>query len=498
MTGWPDRPVIYEINTAVWLDSLSRAAQRRLTLGTVADDDWDAVTPPGVDAVWLMGVWERSPVGLAVACADPGLWESFLRTLPDLRTEDVIGSPYCVRRYVADPALGGPAGLAKARAALATRGVRLVLDYVPNHVAPDHPWATSNPEYFVRGGDDDADADPAAWLTVNGHVLARGRDPYFPPWPDVVQLDAFAPELRTATARTLADIADQCDGIRCDMAMLMTNEVFAKTWHGRTDPAPEAEFWPTVIALLRAEHPDVVMIAEAYWNMEWTLQQQGFAFCYDKRLYDRIVETDAPEIREHLQADPAYQSGLLRFLENHDEPRIAAGLPTGAERAAAVAIATLPGATLWHEGQFEGRRVRPSVFLTRRPDEPGNPELTVWYRDLLTTVAQRRIRAGTWELLESHGWPDNQSYRTVLAWTWHPDDGGDRHIVVINLADQSAQARIPLSWSDLAGHDWALTDLLRRTVFERDGDELIGPGLFVSLDPWQCYLLAVTEPKPAV
>jgi len=190
-----------------------------------------------------------------VACADPGLRESFLETLPDLRTEDVIGSPYCVRRYVADPALGGPDGLATARAALAARGVRLVLDYVPNHVAPDHPWVTSNPEYFVRAGDGDADADPAAWLTANGNVLARGRDPYFPPWPDVVQLDAFAPELRTATARTLADIADQCDGIRCDMAMLMTNEVFAKTWRGRTGPAPAGEFWPTVIALLRAVHP---------------------------------------------------------------------------------------------------------------------------------------------------------------------------------------------------------------------------------------------------
>ncbi|HEX9337436.1 MAG TPA: alpha-amylase family glycosyl hydrolase [Pseudonocardiaceae bacterium] len=492
MTGWPDRPVIYEINTAVWLDALSRGVQRRLTLATVADEDWDAVTPPGVDAVWLMGVWERSPAGLALACADPELWASFLDTLPDLRSEDVIGSPYCIRRYAVDPALGGPDGLATARDALAARGVRLVLDYVPNHVAPDHPWVTSNPEYLIRGDDIDAETDPTAWLRRNGNVLARGRDPYFPPWPDVVQLNAFAPELRAATTRSLADIADQCDGIRCDMAMLMTNEVFARTWHGRTGPPPDEEFWPTVIAGLRARHPDAVLIAEAYWDMEWTLQQQGFAFCYDKRLYDRMVGADTPGIRDHLRADPAYQSGLVRFLENHDEPRIAEGLPAAAEQAAAVAIATLPGATMWHEGQFEGRRVRPSVFLTRRPNEPPDHELADWHRDLLATVDGNRIRTGTWQLLEPQGWPDNQSCRTVLAWSWQPDDDdGDRHVVVVNLAEQAAQARIPFPWPDLAGQEWVLTDLLHQTVFERDGDGLIAPGLFVSLAPWQSHLLAV-------
>ena len=93
-------------------------------------------------------------------------------------------------RYVADAGFGGPDALAVARAALAARGARLILDYVPNHVAPDHPWVTSRPELFVRGDADDIKADPAGWMTAAGQVLAHGRDPYFPPWPDVVQLDA--------------------------------------------------------------------------------------------------------------------------------------------------------------------------------------------------------------------------------------------------------------------------------------------------------------------
>ncbi|HEX5402750.1 MAG TPA: alpha-amylase family glycosyl hydrolase [Pseudonocardiaceae bacterium] len=493
MTGWPDQPVICEINTAVWLESLSRSRGRRLTLADVPATEWDEVAPIGVDAVWLMGVWERSPAGLALASTNPDLWASFLETLPDLRTEDVIGSPYCVRRYVVDPVFGGPDGLARARTALAARGVRLVLDYVPNHVAPDHPWVTRHPDYLVRGDVHDLKANPAGWLAVGGHVVARGRDPYFPPWPEVVQLDAFSPDLRAATVARLTDIADQCDGIRCDMAMLMTNQVFAKTWGSHAGPAPNEEFWPTVIAGLRTQHPETVLIAEAYWDMEWTLQQQGFAFCYDKRLYDRITVADAPAVHDHLRADLTYQRGLVRFLENHDEPRIASLLPEDAERAAAVAIATLPGATLWHEGQLEGRRVRPSVFLSRRPDESPNDELGDWHRGVLALIADHQVRQGTWQLLEPRAGRATRPIRDLLAWSWTPNQDGPGHLVVINLSGQPAQARIPLPWPALPGHDWHLTDLLAQTGYDRNGDELAGPGLYVSLDAWQYHLLSASE-----
>jgi hypothetical protein len=498
MTGWPEQPVIYEVNTAVWLGALSRAAGRRLTLADVPDSSWEEITPAGADAVWLMGVWERSPAGLALADANAGLQASFRDALPDLRAEDVIGSPYCVRRYGADAAFGGRAALAVARAALAARGVRLLLDYVPNHVAPDHPWVVSEPELFVRGDEHDLQAEPGSWVAVGGHVLAHGRDPYFPPWPDVVQLDAFSPAVRAATAATLADIADQCDGIRCDMAMLMTNHVFTQTWGGRTGPAPGEEFWPGVIGRLRGRHPETVLIAETYWDLEWELQQQGFDCCYDKRLYDRMADGDAAAVRDHLRADLGYQSRLMRFLENHDEPRVASLMTADAERAAAVAVATLPGATLWHEGQFEGRRVRPPVFLARRPDEPLDAALAGWYRRLLAAVASQHVRAGQWRLLEASGWPDNQSCRNLIAWSWADDGpgngGGDRHVVVVNFSGQPAQGGIPLGWADLRGRGWRLADLLGDAVFERDGDELAGPGLYVDLAPWQFHLLALRTP----
>jgi len=487
-TGWPHQPVIYEINTAIWLGELSRATGRQVTLADVPESAWDEVAPDGTNAVWLMGVWERSPAGLELANANAALQASFTDSLPDLGPDDVIGSPYCVRRYVVDASFGGPSALALARKALASRGIRLLLDYVPNHVAPDHPWVTSRPELFVNGTEADIESEPANWTRAAGHILAHGRDPYFPPWPDVVQLNAFSPALRAATTATLADIAAQCDGIRCDMAMLMINQVFARTWGGRAGQEPAEEFWPAVIAGLRRQHPATVLVAEAYWDMEWTLQQQGFDFCYDKRLYDRLVGRDVPGVRDHLRARLGYQSRLVRLLENHDEPRIADKLAGDAERAAAVAIATLPGATMWHEGQFEGRRVRPPVFLSRRPCEPLDAGLASWYRRLLATVASQRVRAGTWQLLEASGWPDNDSCQNLLTWSW---SGDTRHVVVVNFSDRPAEGRVRLAWTDLAGRGWTLTDLLDDRVFEASGDELADQGLFVALPPWGCHLLAV-------
>ena len=156
-----------------------------------------------------------------------------------------------------------------------------------------------------------------------------------------------------------------------------------------------------------------------------------------------------------------------------------------------MAIAALPGATLWHEGQFEGRRVRPPVFLARRPEEPLDADLADWYHRLLAAVAGYQVRAGEWRLLEAEGWPDNQSCRNLVAWSWAGEEAGDRHVVVINLSGQPAQGRIPLSWPELPGRTWRLSDILGQRRFDRDGGELASPGLFVALDPWQFHLLAL-------
>jgi hypothetical protein len=282
-------PLLYEINTWPWLEAVSRNEGRTVDLGSVPERCWDDIADLGFDGVWLMGVWQRSPAGVAIALSNLRLRDSFTAALPDWQPSDVVGSPYCIRGYVVDDHFGGREGLATARQELAARGLGLILDFVPNHVAPDHPWTTTKPEVFVSGTTADLERDPTSFVEIDGRVLANGRDPYFPAWPDVVQLNAFAPALRAAVIDTLNDVAEQCDGVRCDMAMLVMNEVFARTWSDRVGPSPSTDYWPTVIPAVREAHPGFLFLAEAYWDLEWALQQQGFNYCYDKRLYDRIL-----------------------------------------------------------------------------------------------------------------------------------------------------------------------------------------------------------------
>jgi hypothetical protein len=484
----PRRPTVYEINTAVWLQRLGRTTGRPLSLDEVPGEEWDALAALPVDAVWLMGVWQRSPAGLQIALDDPALDAANRSALPDLTAADVIGSPYCVRDYVVDERFGGPAALAAAREQLADRGLALILDYVPNHVAPDHPWTISRPECLLTGTEEDLQRDPEAFLRTAGGVAAKGRDPYFPPWPDVVQLNAFAPALRDAVAETLIAIGGQCDGLRCDMAMLMTNAVFARTWGERAGPAPQIEYWPALIGRTKAVHPDFLFIAEAYWDMEWTLQQQGFDLCYDKRLYDRLAHESAESVRGHLQADSGYQERLIRFIENHDEPRAAATFEPARARAAAVVMSTLQGARLYHDGQLDGRRTRIPVFLGRGPDEALDADLRAFYARLLRAIVDADLRDGTWLACDCDGWPDNDSRRQLVAWCW--SSAGSRHLVVVNLADAPAQAQVRLPWDDLAGLAWQLTDRLDGRRFEREGDGLARDGLYVALDPWASHFLA--------
>lgn len=477
-----EQPFIYEINTWPWLQRLGTH------LGDVPGEVWDSIAATGADAVWLMGVWQRSAAGIAIALADDPLVQTFQETLPDYMPDDVVGSPYCIRDYRVDDHLGGPEGLAQARAALAARGVALILDFVPNHVAADHAWTTDHPEYFVGGGSDDLAAEPESFIEVSGRVLANGRDPYFPAWRDVVQLNAFSADLRAEVASTLASIADQCDGVRCDMAMLMLSDIFARTWGERVGDPPDADYWTSLIDGVHRTHPDFTFIAEAYWDLESVLQTQGFAYCYDKSLYDAFAANTGPgAVHERLLADPGYQRGLVRFLENHDEPRAASVFGVAQEKVAAVATFTQLGAKLVYDGQMSGAVRHVPVQLGRFPDELVDDGLAEFYGRLLQALQDRTFRTGDWALCEVSGWDGNVSAGNLLAWT---RSGDSRWLVVVNLSDRPAEGSVRVAWNDLRGNHYRLTDITRDIEYIRRGDDL-HDGLYVELDPWLWHLFEI-------
>ncbi len=239
-----------------------------------------------------------------------------------------------------------------------------MLDFVPNHMGLDHPWVEEHPEYFITGTELDLARAPKnyTWVKRKGGdlLLAYGRDPYFAGWPDTLQLNYANLATQEAMIGELVKIAGQCDGVRCDMAMLVLPDVFERTW-GQRAPL----FWPKAIQRVREHFPGFLFMAEVYWDLEWTLQQQGFDYAYDKRLYDRLRDQHARPVREHFHAGLDYQNKLARFLENHDEPRAASTFPPGIHEAAAVITFLVAGAAILPSG------------TVRRAGRNGSPRISV-------------------------------------------------------------------------------------------------------------------------
>ncbi|MCU0497565.1 MAG: alpha-amylase family glycosyl hydrolase [Anaerolineae bacterium] len=439
---WAKKPIIYQINTRVWLTELSQRFQRPITLRNLPDQVFDELADDQFDAVWLMGVWTRST---ATRNSALNYLHEYRPVLPDLTEQDVIGSAYAIGAYEVDPFAGGRDGLAITRAKLAQRGIQLILDYVPNHVSTDHYWLRTHPEYFVSGSLSLIRKYGGMFFQTTDrygrkYAAAHGRDPYFPSWIDTAQLNVFHPGCRQAIIDTLLDIASQCDGVRCDMAMLMMNHVFNRTWgHFIQESVPERDFWEEIIPAIRAQHPDFLFIAEAYWGLEYPLQQQGFNFTYDKTLYDRLFLDEPEKLLAHLRGGLAYQEQTIRFIENHDESRAAAAFGTAKSRVGALLILTLPGAVLLHDGQFVGRKVKLPVQINRQPDEPRDEALLAYYRELLREAKNPLYQQGQWQLLSTL---DEQ----IIAYMWSYD--GDYRLIVANLSAKPVEDTISLHrWS---------------------------------------------------
>jgi alpha amylase-like protein len=487
----PRYPSLYEINTRVWLTEMSRKLGRPATLDDIPDAELDRLAAQGFDWIWLLSVWQTGLAGQAVSRAN-ALWrKEFAEILADLSDEDIGGSGFAITGYTADARLGGDAALARLRERMRRRGLRLMLDFVPNHTGLDHPWVDEHPEYYMKGTEQDLAQAPQNYTWIKRQqgdlLLAYGRDPYFPGWPDALQLDYSNPATQEAMNGELLKIAGQCDAVRCDMAMLVLPDVFERTW-GKPAPA----FWPNAIRRVRARIPEFRFMAEVYWDLEWTMQQQGFDYTYDKRLYDRLRDGHARPIREHLYAGLDYQDRLARFLENHDEPRAAVAFANDVHQAAAVITFLSPGLRFFHQGQFEGRKTRISPHLWRAPQETCDPELQTFYERLLAVLRQPIVRNGRWRLLEcAPAWDGNWTWDCFIAFAWE-DGKGDRLLAVINYAANQSQCYLRLPFDNLGGSQWRLQDQLSDTVYDRDGNDLQFGGLYLDLGPWQSHVFRLS------
>ena len=484
-------PSLYQINTRVWLTQLSEKLGKPATLDDVPDVDLDRLAETGFDFIWFLSVWQTGSASQRISRSLPDLRKEFEATLPDLRNADIEGSGFAITGYTVHPKLGGNPALNRLRERLRQRGLRLILDFVPNHTGLDHPWVEEHPAYYVAGTEEDVLRSPHnyGWARRrNGDlVLAYGRDPYFSGWTDTFQLNYGNRATQKAMRDVLLRIAAQCDGVRCDMAMLLLPEVFERTWGISAEP-----FWPQAIAQVHDKYPEFCFMAEVYWDLEYTLQQQGFSYTYDKRLYDRLRDGHARPVREHFHAQLDYQNKSARFLENHDEPRAATVFSSDVHKAAAVITYFCPGLRFFHQGQFEGRHKRISPHLVRAPVEPPDELLASFYANLLSAVRKRAVREGQWKLLECvPAWDGNGSFDSFIAFAWEINQ--ERLLAAVNYSVNRSQAYVKLSFSDLPNHKWQLRDLLSDTVYEREGSDLHEHGLYLDEPGWKAQVFAVTR-----
>ena len=486
----PRYPSLFQVNTRVRLSELAAALGRPATLDDITDAELDQLARDGFDLVWLLGVWQTGEAGRRVSATHPEWLGEYAQVLPDFRESDVSGSCFAVRDYRVHADFGGDGALARLRERLRSRGLRLLLDFVPNHVAPDHRWVEEHPDYFIAGTEEQLLSQPQNYRrldTASGsRILAYGRDPYFAGWPDTLQLNYGNLALQNALLGELQRVAHQCDGVRCDMAMLVLPEIFERTWG-----IPTAPFWPRATAAVRAEVPGFLFLAEVYWDLEWTLQQQGFDYTYDKRLYDRLVQGPARPVREHLLAGLDFQDHLVRFLENHDEPRAAATFAPDVHRAAAAITFLSPGLRFFHQGQREGKRVRIPPHLGRGPTEAPDTELAAFYDGLLACLRDPAFRDGQWQLLEARpAWQGNATNDAVIAFAW-TGPGDLRRLVAVNYSGHQSQCYLRLPWGDLSGRNWRLADRLGEAVYDRAGADLSAHGLYLDLPAWGCHVFGV-------
>jgi glycosidase len=496
MQNKTNNPSLYEVNSRLFCRELSTKLGRPITLADIPDEILDEWQRLGFDYIWMMGAFATGEVGRKLSLEIEVLRRAYDHSLPGWTDADVIGSPYAIRSYDVAPELGGAHALMSLRQRLKKRGMGLLLDFVPNHTARDNPWVYEHPEMYIQDEEHDPTRNYRAPTKDGERLIAFGRDPYFPSWTDTAQLNYRHKKTREVMRGVLQKLAALCDGVRCDMAMLVLSDIIERTWGdaANVDPSQEAtgEFWVDAVDAVKREHPGFLFIAEAYWDLEWRLMSLGFDYAYDKVLIDRLKAGNAGPIRGHLSAEDEYQSRLVRFLENHDEQHASSLFPTDKHKAAAVVALTSPGLRFFHDGQLDGRSVHIPVQLGRRPDELKNSELRDFYERLLSALHHASLKGGVHKLLSTSPLDSNQNHQQFIIRRY---DGGwsAQCLVVVNFGEHQAQCRVPVQLRAVEGRQVTLTDALSSDVFVRDGSEITQRGLFLDMKPWQAAIYWITR-----
>jgi len=511
-----------EINTRTWKSTRDADGVHHIGgFNAITAGDLKSIKAGGFNGIWLMGVWDVGPK---------------VRSISKRYGADFQGSPFAIRDYRVSEDLGSEkdfdALVERAHAA----GLKVILDFVPNHMGIDCDWLNRHPEYFVHRvvsppemslSDSELEKRHPGFFVhrtpsyPQGHrrvpktiMVAYGKDPYFYPWIDTAQLDYAEPSLRRKMTEVLCELARKVDGVRCDMAMLVLREQVKihrhpeMSWEVFNRLMPE-EFWPDAIRAAKRVTPLFTFMAETYWSMEGYLQQLGFDYTYNKPLYEAIVSAFHSANAEGLLnfmrlLGNDFLSRGVHFLENHDEERAMNTLGEERQRAAATVLCTLPGVALLHQGQLEGKRERlPVQRAVPIHQEPTNTALKSFYEGLMNATSKPLFREGRLNVLYSNN-PSFISYARV--------NDAEKAVVIVNTSAQLQKGTVTVTpglnlksglaygfrdvFYDLKSPEIRSQDTVK-ACYNYKAAHLINQGLYVELAPFDAHIFLV-EPAPGL
>ncbi len=416
--NWMPNVVMMAKSTLVWLDQLSKKYKREISrLDQIPDEELDFLKESGFTALWLIGLWERSPASKKIKnlCGNP----------------DAVSSAYSLKGYVISSRIGGWDSLNNLRARCWQRGIRLASDMVPNHTGLDSDWLYGHQEYFIQQDyppfpsysytGADLSIDPNYEIKIEDHYFDRtdaavtfmkrdkrtgetkyifhGNDGTTMPWNDTAQLDFLNPQTREAVIQQILEVARAFPIIRFDAAMTLAKRHIQRLWYpkpgtggdiaGRSDHGLSdeefnrripVEFWREVVDRIQQELPDTLLLAEAFWMMEsYFVRTLGMHRVYNSAFMHMMKNQDNKKYRDSIKATLAFDPEILKryvnFMNNPDEDTAIAQFGNGDKYfGVCTMLATMPGLPMFGHGQLEGFREKYGMEYQRaywdeKPDE---------------------------------------------------------------------------------------------------------------------------------
>jgi hypothetical protein len=493
--AWMPTVVLVAKSTYVWLEQLSKKYQRHIyRLDQIPDEELSLLASRGINALWLIGLWERSTAS---------------QTIKRLRGQhDAVASAYSLKDYRIADDLGGNYAYERLRDRAAHHGLRLASDMVPNHMGIDSNWVMEHPEWFLSRDDSPypvysfegpdlstesrfeiqiedhyyQETDAAVVFRLrersNGHTryVYHGNDGTTFAWNDTAQLDYSKWFVREQVIQTILNVARLFPIIRFDAAMTLAKKHVQRLWfplpgHGGAIPSRAEfamsqaefdalmpnEFWREVVDRVAAEVPGTLLLAEAFWLLEgYFVRTLGMHRVYNSAFMNMLRDEENAKYRSYLKKtiefDPDILKRYVNFMSNPDERTAIDQFGTGDKYfGTCTLLATLPGLPMFGHGQIEAFTEKYGMEYKRaRLDEWPNEELVTRHqREIAPLLKHRHLFAESNNFVLYDFWnTEGRVDENVFAYSNRLDHHGappSRALILYNNVYQSTRGTIHLS-----------------------------------------------------